>query len=252
MTADMGSTEDIAAVEAEAGDADHRAFVGPARDFDLIAGLTFSLMFALGLREHHRLLDIGCGSLRLGRLFIPYLGVGNYTGVDPNEWVVRKGVEEEVGADLIRLKQTRLVYADRLTEAEFGFDFAVAQSIFTHTGPSMLDQWLADAAGALNENGALVATFKEGVGDTPEGWTYPGFVLYTRAKMKAAAEAHGLAFDVIDWRHPRQVWAVFSRPGFDRSIARGVPSWNRTAERMGIRKRRRLGLLRDRLRSARG
>ena len=62
---------------------DYRSYVGPTHQYDLIGAAQFALLYALGLREHHRLLDIGCGSLRAGRMLISYLAPGGYTGVDP-------------------------------------------------------------------------------------------------------------------------------------------------------------------------
>lgn len=47
------------------GDHHYRAYVGPPQDYDFIAAMTFNLATTVGLRQHHRLLDIGCGSLRL-------------------------------------------------------------------------------------------------------------------------------------------------------------------------------------------
>ena len=44
----------------------YRAYVGPPDRFDFMSATQFSLLFANGLREHHRVLDFGCGSLRLG------------------------------------------------------------------------------------------------------------------------------------------------------------------------------------------
>ena len=60
-----------------------RGYVGPPEYFDLITAMSFGLLSVLGLRERHRLLDIGCGSLRVGRVLIPYLGRGNYVGIEP-------------------------------------------------------------------------------------------------------------------------------------------------------------------------
>ncbi len=85
------------------GDPQYRAYVGPPEDYDLIAAMTFNLLTTLGLRQHHSLLDIGCGSLRIGRLVIPYLNRGKYFGVEPNEWLGRRrnqtGAGRNVGAD---------------------------------------------------------------------------------------------------------------------------------------------------------
>src|SRR4029450_11413927 len=86
------------------GDAHYRAYVGPPEDYDLIAAMTFNLLSTLGLRQYHAVLDIGCGSLRIGRLLIPYLNAGNYTGIEPNKWLIQAGIRQEVGQDQIRIK----------------------------------------------------------------------------------------------------------------------------------------------------
>ena len=50
------------------GDHHYRAFVDFPGRYDVgAAAMQFSLLTALGLREDHSLLDIGCGSLRAGR-----------------------------------------------------------------------------------------------------------------------------------------------------------------------------------------
>lgn len=41
------------------GDSHHRAYVGPPKDYDLISALAVGLLFAAGLRETHKLLDVG-------------------------------------------------------------------------------------------------------------------------------------------------------------------------------------------------
>jgi hypothetical protein len=67
--------------------ADHyRAYVGPADQWDFMGATQFRLLTALGLRETDTVLDVGCGSLRAGRLLIPYLAVGGYHGIEPNTW----------------------------------------------------------------------------------------------------------------------------------------------------------------------
>ena len=70
------------------GDPHYRAYVGPPEDYDLIAAMTFNLLTTLGLRQHHSLLDVGCGSLRIGRLLIPYLNRKKYFGLEPHQWLV--------------------------------------------------------------------------------------------------------------------------------------------------------------------
>ena len=67
------------------GSRDYRAFVGSPETYDAMSALQFNLLTLLGLRDHSSFLDIGCGSLRGGRLFITYLLPGRYCGVEPEQ-----------------------------------------------------------------------------------------------------------------------------------------------------------------------
>lgn len=213
-----------------AGDAHYRAYVGPPADYDLIAAMCFGLLTALGLRGRHRLLDVGCGSLRLGRLLIPYLNVGNYHGMEPNRWLVDKGLAQEIGMGIVSLKQPQFHITDSLQQIGLvgEFDYAIAQSIFSHCGANLLHQHLADIFSALTPNGVLLATYVHGEIDTDaSGWIYPACVPYTEKRMTEEAKAHSYRFVPLDWSHPRQRWALFAKPGFDLDWMLGRPlGWN--------------------------
>src|SRR5919106_5797598 len=112
----------------------YRSWVGPPQKYDLIAAMQFNVLTCLGLREDHLLLDIGCGSLRAGRLFIPYLLPGRYFGIEPERWLVEEGLRNELGEDILAAKRPTFS-----TKADFGlsafeqeFDFLLAHSIFSH------------------------------------------------------------------------------------------------------------------------
>jgi hypothetical protein len=48
----------------------------------------------------------------------------------------------------------------------------------------------------------------------------------TKTLTQLAGEC-GLALVPLDWRHPRQVWAAFVKPGFDRGLINdGRVHWN--------------------------
>jgi len=212
------------------GDRHYRSYVGFPQDYDLTAAMTFNLLTTLGLRQHHTVLDVGCGSLRIGRLLIPYLNTGNYTGIEPNKWLVEEGIRHETGRAQIRIKQPHFHFAASAQNlaSDLRFDFAVAQSIFSHCGPNLVRRWLGEISGHLAETGALAATFLIGSCDHRNaGWTYPGVVSYTITTMKAFAEEAGLRCVLIDWRHPRQQWALYVKPAFDTSwFAEKALSWN--------------------------
>lgn len=218
-------------LDLNAGDAHYRAYVGPPKDYDLISAMVFNLLTCLGLRQHHRVLDIGCGSLRVGRLLIPYLNRGNYVGVEPNEWLVNDGIQNEIGRDLLSIKAPVFSFKASLEEFDtpLNLDFAVAQSIFSHCGKDLINDWLSQVSYHLKDNGALLATFLIDDKDYDQpGWVYPGCVCYQPDSLAEMAAGFGLDFEVLDWAHPRQTWALFSKNKYDKCLLDGgSPSWNR-------------------------
>ncbi|WP_226375451.1 class I SAM-dependent methyltransferase [Effusibacillus dendaii] len=195
-----------------AGEKHYRAFVGPPEKYDIVSAMQFNLLTFLGLREHHRLLDIGCGSLRVGRLLLPYLLPGNYFGIEPEEWLVKEGIKQ-LGDDLIELKLPSFLYRTDFPASEFGvvFDYAIAQSIFSHASQQQISQCLDQVKKCLAPHGILAATFISGDTDYDgTEWVYPGCVDYTEKTMAKLANASGLEFKIIDWPHPNgQTWSLF-------------------------------------------
>ena len=230
---------DVLGLDKSPGDSHYRAYVGPPYDYDLVAAMSFGLLTALGLRQHDTVLDIGCGSLRVGRLLIPYLNRGNYTGLEPNAWLVEDGIAREVGQDQVEIKEPLFVYADEassLIAQQRRFDFMIAQSIFSHCGPDLIEQWVAQTANLLSERGVLVATFLEGTDNTIPGWIYPDCVTYGIDTLTSIARRHELELHVLDWKHPRQRWMLMAPAGFDSSIVQdGQLSWNAAFDRLNSR-----------------
>ena len=220
----------------EPGDSHYRAYVGPPEDYDLIAAMTFNLLTTLGLRQHHSLLDVGCGSLRIGRLLIPYLNRGKYFGVEPAEWLVAEGIKHELGETVVQIKRPTFFFTDSpetVVHARVAFDFALAQSIFSHCGLDLIKAWLSAISHSLAEDGALVATFLIGEQDAAQsGWIYPECVNYRLATLESAAAEANLRFEILDWKHPRQTWALFASPQFDSTWLKDQPlTWNAALER---------------------
>jgi hypothetical protein len=158
------------------GDSNYRAYVGPPEDYDLIAAMTFNLLTTLGLRQHHSMVDVGCGSLRIGRLLIPYLNRGNYFGIEPNQWLVEEGIKREIGESILEIKRPTFLFSDSptaLLQVKVSFDFALAQSIFSHCGLDLINRWLSAISQSLGLSGALLATF---VPDAQDHRAEAGFI----------------------------------------------------------------------------
>jgi cyclopropane fatty-acyl-phospholipid synthase-like methyltransferase len=197
----------------------YRRYVGPAQDYDIMAALQFTALFALGLREEHYLLDIGCGSLRGGRLFIPYLAAERYYGVEPNEWLVKEGIAENVSEGLVALKRPVFASIDDFSYEGFGreFDFILAQSILSHTYEDLTLDAFRGVRAVLAQGGTFVGTFcwrrpffekwvKQPAGDTGRGWVYPDCVTYTPKHIEELLAKENLAGRVLPIYHPRQTW----------------------------------------------
>ena len=196
------------------GSRHYRAYVGPAASYDLIGGQQFTLLFQAGLRETHKLLDLGCGSLRGGRLFIPYLRPGHYFGVEPNEWLVQEGIARELGEDIVRVKQPTFSTISDFGLSALGerFDFVLAQSVFSHTFRDLTLQGFTGVSDCLADRGVMFATFfeRDHTADG-SGWRYPACVPYPWEELVSIGAEAGLVLTRIEWPHPRQTWFVAAR-----------------------------------------
>ncbi|TMK39823.1 MAG: class I SAM-dependent methyltransferase [Actinobacteria bacterium] len=192
---------------------DYMAYVGPAVDYDLLGAAQFSLLVALGLRHHHALLDYGCGSLRAGRFLLPFLDPGHYYGLEPNTWLLEAALDRQLGRDMLDIKQPTFLSHDSFGTGEFGrrFDYILAHSILSHTGPGLIDRVLSQIVAGLADDGLALVTVCQARWPRrseakSHGWVYPEAVWYRASDVRARARAAGFHSVALRWRHPRQRW----------------------------------------------
>jgi ketosteroid isomerase-like protein len=192
----------------------YRAYVGPAENYDVASAMQFNLLTFLGLRDEHYLLDVGCGSLRAGRLFVPYLRPGRYFGMEPEQWLIEEGIKNEIGRDLIDIKQPKFSNDPDFTLTVFRqqFDFILAQSVFSHTSQTQMRRCLSEAKKAMQPSAMFAATYFKGDANyTGEEWVYPGHSSFRPDLMDGLAAEQGLVCKHLDWPHPHgQSWVVFA------------------------------------------
>ena len=221
----------------------HRKYVGPPEKYDLATAGQFALLAALGLRETHSLLDVGCGSLRAGRLLMPYLLPGNYYGIDPNQWLIDDGIKTEVGPSLVELKRPTFSNDADFTLTTFGrtFDFMVANSIFSHATAAQVNRCFAEAAKALAPTGIFAATYFAGDHDYDgTEWVYPGRVFFRPDTFARWAADAGLTLTTLNWTHTHeQTWVALTHPAHAASLP-------------AIHDANRLGVLEQQLKAAKG
>ena len=192
----------------------HRDFVGGL--WDEIGALQFGFLLKQGLSPQHTLVDIGCGSLRCGLPIIRYLDEGNYYGLDINASLIEAGMHE-LGKEGLTSKQPHLLVNDKFELSRFGtsFDFAIAQSVFTHLDMNLIVRCLVEVRKILKSGGKFYATFflapspahimpiKHEPGGIITNFDTDPFHYSFRELEWLAAIAGFSARLIGDWNHPR-------------------------------------------------
>lgn len=193
--------------------------------YDLGSGVQFSLLLFLGLREHHRVLDLGCGPIRLGRLLIPYLLPGNYFGIEPNLRAVHSALKYELGEGVLHAKRPVFDDDEDFTLSKFGlkFDFIMASGILTYMGKPQLQRCLAEAERAMSPSAVFLATILESV-DGAEGYiglrsTFPRVIPLNVDYLSSLAKMSGLELHRVEWPYRNFTWVAFTHPDTEKEFS---------------------------------
>ncbi len=117
----------------------------------------------MGLRPEHRMLDIGCGTLRGGRHFVRYLDRSNYTGIDISPACIEAAkdlIENEKLQDrmptLILNRERNMLFSEF---KEKTFDFILAQSVFTHLPEDIIQECFQNIGKCMHGETAFYFTY---------------------------------------------------------------------------------------------
>jgi SAM-dependent methyltransferase len=146
--------------EAAVGSRSHKSWLA-------IGKMQFAYLKKHGLRPGHTMLEIGCGNLRAGRLFIEYLDEGHYTGVDisPDILAAAERTIEEYG---LRAKRPTLALVTDNKFSQFAdnsFDVIHAHSVYSHCPLPVIEECFAHVGRILKPSGHFDYTFDRTEGE---------------------------------------------------------------------------------------
>lgn len=171
----------------------YKAAVGSGDNWDSHGDLQRDFLIVMGMKPHHYLLEVGCGTGRLARKVAPFLEVDHYTGVDISAEAVRSCAALAAAEGWAERRPSFLL-------REFPhrhFDFAWAFSVFIHLPPEECVATLQRVAARLAPDGRFYWSF------VPEERNFRSGLKQFRATLAAYrgfAKSAGLTFEPVpDW-----------------------------------------------------
>jgi len=192
-----------------------------------IGKLQFDFIIKQGLMPEHFFLDVGCGSLRGGIHFINYLKPGHYFGIDKNMELLDAGRNIELMKNNLIQKNPCLLHVQNFDFSilQHSFDYALAQSVFTHLSVSDISTCIQNIDKILVQGGKFYATFFENKNNvqsiehlSSDGIHFSTFCdkdpyHYNFETFKQLCKGTKLSVMYLgDWSHPRdQKMMVFTK-----------------------------------------
>lgn len=183
----------------------YKSYIGPPKLYDKIGHVVFEMMKEQGLRKTHNVLDIGCGSLRVGQHLINYLNKKRYYGIEPNTWLIEEALKNE--SIKIDKEPNFENNSDFVIPFDADFDMVIANSIFIHACPQQIEKCIDNVMLKLKEGGKFIFNFIPGKDSQASEWTYPGAVTYSRAFIEERLKDYNYKYIDVDYPG-RQVFVV--------------------------------------------
>lgn len=187
-------------------------FLGvPQETFEAAGRAHFVRLLEQGLCPESKVLEIGCGCLRIGYWLIRFLDPDGYAGFDPARSRIEYGQRYLFEPALLHQKRPRFNFNAEFETAGFGelFDYFLACSIWTHCSKHhiqvMLDGFLRNTV----HHAKFIVSYLPplGLDDDYQGdvWvgtshesTTPGIVRHSLAWIQQQCEERGLMLTELD------------------------------------------------------
>ena len=140
----------------------NHGFLGvPVETFEQAGREQLIALLGAGLCPESRVVEIGCGCLRIAYWLVRFLEPGGYCGIEPARARVEYGLRYLFSAEEIARKRPRFDENARFDTSVFGtrFDYFVARSIWTHASKAQIEASLDAFARDAAETGVLLASY---------------------------------------------------------------------------------------------
>lgn len=142
-----------------------------------------------GLRPEMKVLEIGCGCLSAGIPIMQAIEVGNYVGIEPNQWLIDAASQVEPWRQIISQSQPTFLAVTDFDASSTGkkFDRIVAHSVLAHCSYNQMITLLENIRKVISSDGRAVISFRAAEGNAYgssgsrdhydsffEDWQYPG------------------------------------------------------------------------------
>jgi len=119
------------------------ALCNPAKFWEAAEKKAQKWFKTMALKRSDRVIEYGCGSLRLGAHFIRYLNPGCFFGMDVVSGFYEVGIRT-IGAEIVERKKPKLGVIDEDTLAagvEFGADIVCSNTVCVHVHPDEIAEY---------------------------------------------------------------------------------------------------------------
>jgi hypothetical protein len=163
-----------------------------------------------GINPESKIVEIGCGCLRIAYWLVRFLDPGCYHGIEPARLRVEYGLRYLFNPGEVKLKQPQFDFNPRFDTSVFGarFDFFLARSIWTHASKvqiaTTLDSFIRDS----KNTGVFLVSYLPArnpeedyrgdgwVGTSHESNT-PGVIRHSLEWIFTQCEERGLSVDLL-------------------------------------------------------
>src|SRR5487761_1611125 len=187
-----------AVMKSDAARSDEAAVGGRTHDEWLRVGqMQFDYLVSHGLKPEMRMLEIGCGNLRAGRLFIGYLDAGGHYGTDISPDILL-AAQRTLTSEGLQDKVPDLTVVDdlKLSFLPAGyFDVVHAHSVFSHSPVDVIEECFGHVGRVMKPGAFFDFTFDRT--DGAEHQVLHEDFYYRTETLADLAAKHGLTAELM-------------------------------------------------------